>query len=70
MNHSNMQLDSEHVQKLNAQIQKLQAENIELRRQNNQLQYEKSFIESNPGVAVLGFASLNLPDRVSLMLPI
>ena len=47
MNHSNMQPDSEHVQKLNAQIQKLQAENIELRRQNNQLQYEKSFIESN-----------------------
>ena len=29
MNHSNMQPDSEHVQKLNAQIQKLQAENIE-----------------------------------------
>ena len=36
MNHSNMQPDSEHVQKLNAQIQKLQAENIELRHQNNQ----------------------------------
>jgi transcriptional regulatory protein LevR len=29
MNHSKMQPDSEHVQKLNAQIQKLQAENIE-----------------------------------------
>jgi hypothetical protein len=47
MNHSNMQPDSEHVQKLHAHIQKLQAENMELRRQNNQLQYEKSFIESN-----------------------